>query len=396
MSASVIDFNAVRNASSTVHDSEPEIELYADIVAEDSSDASASSYQEGWIISYVDILTLLLTLFIILLAVSHFQPDALSLHQSDIEMSTAEKQNPQLAQRASVDIQVSSIAPIAEELEAEKHEQMQSQINGQNGSTAIMHDEELVSPAIADVLKTGEHTLNTAEAGLVRMHELDPFIEYKHEYLDLDTAGLFDRQIDIAKIFPLHSGFDEMPNDQEEDAPTQQQGVSAELALANNHEQDTATVAHERDSALLSKIKNSQLGAQIEISEVKDRVNLEISDHVLFAQGSADLKAEGMQLLEQLAGMINGSLMNISVEGHTDNVPINNTHFPSNWELSTTRATLVTRHLIENDITPDRIRAIGYADTRPRADNGTIQGRERNRRVSIILHMPEADTREGG
>ncbi len=67
--------------------------------------------------------------------------------------------------------------------------------------------------------------------------------------------------------------------------------------------------------------------------------------------------------------------------------------FHSNWELSTARATMVTRHLIENNIVPDRIRVIGYADTQPRATNETSQGRESNRRVSIILHLPEENTR---
>jgi chemotaxis protein MotB len=96
-------------------------------------------------------------------------------------------------------------------------------------------------------------------------------------------------------------------------------------------------------------------------------------------------------LLSQLAVIINSSKLNMSIEGHTDSVPINNAHFPSNWELSSSRATMVTRHLIANNIAPDRVRAIGYADTRPRLENDTSEGRKHNRRVSIILHMPEPD-----
>ena len=76
---------------------------------------------------------------------------------------------------------------------------------------------------------------------------------------------------------------------------------------------------------------------------------------------------------------------NLSVEGHTDNVPIQTARFPSNWELSSARAAMVTRRLIELGVPADRIRAIGYGDTRPRADNGTPEGRARNRRVAFVL-----------
>jgi chemotaxis protein MotB len=148
---------------------------------------------------------------------------------------------------------------------------------------------------------------------------------------------------------------------------------------------------HEQINVLIGEIKKSRLDHQIEISEEKDHVNLVISDKILFSPGSADLKSGGLELLSQLAVIINNSKLNMSIEGHTDSVPINNANFPSNWELSSIRATMVTRHLIKNDIAPDRIRAIGYADTRPRSQNDTSEGRKHNRRVSIILHMPEPD-----
>jgi chemotaxis protein MotB len=156
-------------------------------------------------------------------------------------------------------------------------------------------------------------------------------------------------------------------------------------------EQRTTAFSHEQINLLIGEIKKSRLGKQIEISEAQNHVNLVINDKILFSPGRADLKSGGLELLSELAAIINHSKLNISVEGHTDSVPISNADFPSNWELSSTRATMVTRQLIAHDIAPARIRAIGYADTRPRLKNDTPEGRKHNRRVSIILYIPEPD-----
>jgi len=76
------------------------------------------------------------------------------------------------------------------------------------------------------------------------------------------------------------------------------------------------------------------------------------------------------------------------VEGHTDNSPIKTLKFGSNWELSSARASAVTRYLISLGLGPERIKAIGLADTQPRIGNETPDGRARNRRVSLVLYLP--------
>jgi chemotaxis protein MotB len=78
----------------------------------------------------------------------------------------------------------------------------------------------------------------------------------------------------------------------------------------------------------------------------------------------------------------------IIVEGHTDNLPIQTVRFPSNWELAAGRAGSVVRHLHSRGIAAARMKAIGYADTAPLADNDTLAGRAANRRVEIILEAP--------
>ncbi len=141
---------------------------------------------------------------------------------------------------------------------------------------------------------------------------------------------------------------------------------------------------------LLEAFRSSALGERVEVTVHPGGVNLEISDNILFTPASAALTVTGLALLQELAEALRAQPWPIAVEGHTDNIPIDTARFPSNWELSSARAAIVTRYLIQQGISPERIRAIGYADTRPRADNLTPQGRARNRRVSFVLQIPSA------
>jgi chemotaxis protein MotB len=110
-----------------------------------------------------------------------------------------------------------------------------------------------------------------------------------------------------------------------------------------------------------------------------------VSDKVLFDPGQADLKPEGQDIVDKLAAVI-GRLPNmLAVEGHTDNTPVSG-RYPSNWELSTARATTVLRELIDrHGISPNRLQAAGYADGRPVAGNDTPEGRSANRRVELVV-----------
>jgi len=128
---------------------------------------------------------------------------------------------------------------------------------------------------------------------------------------------------------------------------------------------------------------------KVDIVATSTEVDLVIKDDVLFDEGSPNLKTLGESVLARVAQLLAQSAYPISVEGHTDNIPIHTVQFPSNWELSTLRATTVTRYFIEHGIAVERLRAIGYADTRPIADNGNEAGRARNRRVSLVVHLNE-------
>jgi chemotaxis protein MotB len=111
-----------------------------------------------------------------------------------------------------------------------------------------------------------------------------------------------------------------------------------------------------------------------------------LTDKLLFASGSNTLQGAGLPLLEEISRLLNVDRKHpITVEGNTDNQPIQSSQFPSNWELSTDRATTVVRFLIAHGVNEQRLSAAGYADLHPLASNATAAGRARNRRVDVVL-----------
>ncbi len=111
-----------------------------------------------------------------------------------------------------------------------------------------------------------------------------------------------------------------------------------------------------------------------------------LTDDLLFASGQASLDGRASGLLGEIAALLNVDQVHpISVEGNTDNVPIHSGRFPSNWELSTARASTVVRFLIGHGVGANRLTASGNADQRPVDPNTTAAGRARNRRVEIVL-----------
>lgn len=133
---------------------------------------------------------------------------------------------------------------------------------------------------------------------------------------------------------------------------------------------------------------------KVRLLETSRGVTIEIADSALFAVGQAVLNSESSQALHAVAEVIASSDFPVTIEGHTDNVPINTAQFPSNWELSAVRATTVLRIFAGAGVPPDRLTAIGYGETRPVEDNDSIEGRARNRRVSIQIDsmLPEEPT----
>src|SRR5690606_17920585 len=119
-------------------------------------------------------------------------------------------------------------------------------------------------------------------------------------------------------------------------------------------------------------------GGQVSISEGAFGISVEINASVLFAPGEAMLGADAVTALRAVAVVIAGAGFPVTVEGHTDNTPINTYRFPSNWELSAVRASSVVRLFIESGVAAERLTAAGYGEQRPVAGNDSEQGRARN------------------
>ena len=130
------------------------------------------------------------------------------------------------------------------------------------------------------------------------------------------------------------------------------------------------------------------MGESVEVSTIADRVQLRVKDNILFPTGEASLSGAGESLLGGLARRLADSDYRITVEGHTDDRPIDTWRYPSNWELSAARAAAVVRQLIDAGIRPQRLHAVGLADTQPIATNDSAAGRAENRRVDLVLELP--------
>lgn len=133
----------------------------------------------------------------------------------------------------------------------------------------------------------------------------------------------------------------------------------------------------------------SELGSDIDVVVNEQSVGFRINSEILFSSGQADLSREGLAVLQRLIKVMKDSKHNITIEGHTDSVPIRGGRYPSNWELSSSRAGSVVRYFEANGIAKNRLRAVGYADTKPLAANDTPQNRALNRRVELLMETVE-------
>jgi len=158
--------------------------------------------------------------------------------------------------------------------------------------------------------------------------------------------------------------------------------------LAQEKERAIASVKNTYDS-LLTELKQEIKQGEIQITQLKDKLTVNMVDKILFDSGSAVIKKNGEKVLDRVGEILKGVTgRQIKVEGHTDNVPISSRlaeKFPSNWELSTARATTVVRYLQERGVNPGVLSAEGYAEFHPVATNDTDAGKSANRRIEIVL-----------
>jgi chemotaxis protein MotB len=174
-------------------------------------------------------------------------------------------------------------------------------------------------------------------------------------------------------------------------------------ALARELEAKVAEISKEKEEEiaklkgtydeLVAGMKNEIEQGQIKITQLADRLSVSMVDKILFPSGEAGITPEGVKVLQRVGNVLKNTQGKIiRVEGHTDNVPISPRlikQFPTNWELSTARASNVVRFLQEKvGIEAARLQAVGMSEYHPVTSNNTAAGRSQNRRIEMAL-LPE-------
>ena len=141
---------------------------------------------------------------------------------------------------------------------------------------------------------------------------------------------------------------------------------------------------------VVGNLKNEISSGQIQVTQLKDKLTLNMVEKILFNSGQAEVKESGKKVLDSIAAALkNVQDKDIRVEGYTDNVALSpklQDRFPTNWELSTARATNVVRYLEEKDgLDPSHLIAAGFGQYHPISTNDTPEGRAQNRRIDIVL-----------
>lgn len=160
-------------------------------------------------------------------------------------------------------------------------------------------------------------------------------------------------------------------------------------------EEDAGNAAYIQESQQMEAIKR-QLDEYIDQNNLKDELSTELQDdglmirikeRALFPSGSAELVGDSQKIGPVVAGLLGTMSQRVMISGHTDNVPINTPQYPSNWELSSQRALNFMKFLLSlnPNLNPARFSAVGYSEYRPMADNSTVEGKSKNRRVEVLI-----------
>lgn len=167
---------------------------------------------------------------------------------------------------------------------------------------------------------------------------------------------------------------------------------SAELEAQVQEKEAKLAELQATQDELVSELEQEIANGQIQVQRLRGQLRVDMVDEILFDSGEATLKEEGQAVLKRVAGVLAGGNRMVQVQGHTDNVPIKGRlaeRFPTNWELSAARAVNVVRFLQEEArLDPQKLAATAHSEYRPRGTNDTEEGRQKNRRIEILLLPP--------
>jgi len=191
-------------------------------------------------------------------------------------------------------------------------------------------------------------------------------------------------------------------------APTEQADSDEQKPEISDHTAETAPIDPQAAVTPDNAVKTSDELAQIsdlvtekftqlihdqmiQVSSNELWLQIELKDSILFTSGSADTSEQAQKIFDEIAGILKTYANPVQVEGFTDNIPIKSAKYPTNWELSTARASAIVKYLASKGVAPERLSAVGYGEYQPVVSNDTELGRAQNRRVAIMIAKRKMD-----
>jgi len=371
---------------------------------------------DRWIISYADFITLLFAFFVVMYSISSVNQGKYKTLTESLDTAfsnkdkhkTEQKLKPEKAKKSQVEVTSYNIAPATfldilnipfESIELAKQTAV-GPVDAWELTAAILNGTVSSPPLIALFSKVGQPA---------SPEMLSPAFEFVT--LDSKAEKVIEDKLALDKTATLPDAVQPEPS-----ANISQSTLSDILAVpfesmkSVGQAQTTAEIEKTRELSeelLKERRQLNQVSDQLETAlapfiddklvSVKRNdywIELEMNSELLFLSGQAALSAKAPPALKKIAQVVNSLPNAINVEGHTDNKPIGTLIFPSNWELSSARATSVVQELIKAGTDPTRLSAVGYGEFHPIGDNSTEEGRFKNRRVTLVL-MSQAFSRYG-
>jgi chemotaxis protein MotB len=227
--------------------------------------------------------------------------------------------------------------------------------------------------------------------------KLEEILKARSDNLSKNIVDLRAHVADLKKENGLLKGENETLNQnvkslQDQIAALEEKNVALHSEAEALERQRKAEVEEMRGTYqnLLENMKGEIAKGEITITQLRGKLKVNMLDEILFDSGKTTVKPQGIEVLERVGSiLLNVKDRAISIEGHTDNVPIGaelSKRYPTNWELSAVRATTVARYLQEKiGIDPGLLSAIGYGEYQPVASNESEEGQAKNRRIEIVL-----------
>jgi chemotaxis protein MotB len=178
--------------------------------------------------------------------------------------------------------------------------------------------------------------------------------------------------------------------------PVKMQQVTQQMraAIGGEDEEEFGPSLKELEQQITASVEKMNISKSVQVNRNKDGVELVLSGESFFSSGNAELRVATHVFLKEVAVQIAANPYLVSIEGHTDNIPIRSQRFPSNWELSGARASAVARYFEQRGIPRTKMRIIGWADAKPvnpDLGNSTASARAQNRRIVITFLNEYAD-----